>query len=72
MPDDEPLYVVKGATTDGVVKFWTGKMNGSWPEYLRDRARAHQVSQSIAKLMATQFNQRTTAFLWEAELAVPA
>lgn len=63
----EPLYVVKGKTKDGVEKFWTGRMNGSWPDYLRDRTKAHKVSRSIANLMASQFNERTINFVWSAE-----
>jgi hypothetical protein len=71
MPDDAPLYVVKGSTEAGIVKYWTGKMNGDWPEYLRDRERAVLVSQSIAKLMARQFNERAPNFDWTTEPAIP-
>jgi len=76
-----PLFVVKGVQVapdedgdmqpveDAPPRYWTGGMNGSWPEYLRDRGRAHRCRKAEAQLTASQFNSRTENYKWSAEPA---
>jgi hypothetical protein len=73
MPDEEPLFVVKGtAVVGGIEKFWTGRMLDSWPVYLRDRTRAHRLPEREAKTAAADFNARAPNFDWTTEPATPA
>jgi hypothetical protein len=83
MPDEYPLFVVKGVlieqyeNDDGETviepiegappRYWTGRIQGTWPEYLRDRSRAAAVRKSLALEMAAAFNAQLENFQWSAE-----
>jgi hypothetical protein len=64
-----PLFVVKGESESGPAKYWTGKMNGRWPEYVRDRDRAVRVSKGVALSAATEFESQVALLTWTAEPA---
>lgn len=52
-------------------KFWTGRMIGRFPEYLKDSSRACRVTEDRAKHMAAECNGLTPASHWEAIPAKP-
>lgn len=62
------LYRLKGERENLPPVYWTGKILGRWPEYLRDIGRAAETSKARAVLLAGEFNHQTDPMIhWVAE-----
>ncbi len=67
MIDANPSFLVKGTSESGVEKYWTGRFEGRWPEYLKARNRALQLAKPQAEATAAQFNAQFDALTWSIE-----
>ena len=61
------LYRLKGERFNLPPVYWTGKILGTWPEYLRDASRARELSKERAEVFAAEFNKRTEQVHWVLE-----
>lgn len=67
-PEDARSFVIP-TEEQPPPRYFTGKMLGPWPEYLRDRSRSQALEKSAAQQLRSAFNERFELLMWSLEAA---